>query len=121
MTNGSSDITTAVDKVLDFAGFFLMLGDMKQTDLLIAIANRDPEFTYYFETVTEPIETALDFFRVYANWAISRIRAEYNTIWDEVKDACACSEKYKILKIQCADTMVLWDALEKALSSRKDG
>jgi hypothetical protein len=119
--SGNSDITAAVDKVLDFAGFFLTLGDMKQTDLLIAIANRDPEFTYYFETVTEPIGTALDFFRVYANWAISRIRAEYNTVWDEVKDACGCSEKYKILKMQCADTMVLWDALEKALSSRKDG
>jgi hypothetical protein len=63
MMGDSTDIHKAVDKVLDFAGFFLSLGDMKQTDLLIAIANRDPEFTYYFETVTEPIETALDFFR----------------------------------------------------------
>ncbi len=115
--SNTTDIQKAVDKVLDFTEFFLSLGDLKQTDLLIAIAKRDPEFTYYFETVTEPIETALDFFRVYADWAISRIRAEYNTVWDEVKDACACSEKYKILKMQCADTTVLWDELEKVLSS----
>jgi hypothetical protein len=116
----STNIQKAVDKILNFTGFFLTLGDLKQTDLLIAIANRDPEFTYYFETATEPIETALDFFKVYANWAISRIRAEYNTVWDDVKDACACSEKYKILKMQCADTMVLWDELEKVLNSGGD-
>jgi hypothetical protein len=114
--SANSDITTAVDKVLDFAEFFLSLGDMKQTDLLIAIANRDPEFTYYFETVTESIETALDFFRVYANWAIGRIHNEYENIWEEARDACVCSERYGILKMQCADTMILWDELQKALN-----
>ncbi len=118
--SNTTDIQKAVDKVLDFTEFFLSLGDLKQTDLLIAIAKRDPEFTYYFETVTEPIETALDFFRVYANWAISRICAEYKTVWGEVRDACACSEKYKILKMQCVDTTVLWDELEKVLNSGGD-
>lgn len=115
--NTSADVAKAVEKVLDFAQFFLLLSDMKQTDLLIAVANRDPAFTYYFETVTEPIETALDFFRVYADWAIGQIQKEYKGVWDEVKDACTSSEKYKILKMQCADTMVLWDELEKVLRS----
>lgn len=115
--SNSASLASAVDKVLDFSEFFLSLGDMKQTDLLTAIANRNPEFTYYFETVTETIETAVDFFRIYAHWVIGQIQKEYEGVWDEVKEACTRSEKYKILKMQCVDTILLWDELEKVLNS----
>jgi hypothetical protein len=108
----SSQLETAVNKLLDFAEFFLSLGDMKQADMLIAIANRNPEFSEFFETVTEPIETAIDFFRVYAGWAVEQILQDSGINWKEIIDVCMRSEKYQILKMQCNETTGLWNILE---------
>ncbi|OGN88534.1 MAG: hypothetical protein A2Z74_07000 [Chloroflexi bacterium RBG_13_46_9] len=109
----SSQPETAVKKLLDFAEFFLSLGDMKQADMLFSIANRDPEFADYFETITESIETPIDFFRVYADWAIGQIREENTLIWSDIIDAYTCAEKYSILKLKCEETTVLWDILDR--------
>ncbi len=109
----SSQLETAVRKLLDFTEFFLSLGDMKQADMLFGIANRDPEFADYFETVTESIETPIDFFRVYADWAMGKIREENTLIWNDIMDAYTCSERYQRLKIRCEETTELWDILDR--------
>lgn len=114
-----SEVRLAVNKLLDFTEFFLSLGDMKQTEMLIAIAERDPGFADYFETADVHIETAVDFFKVYAEWAVERIRRENNPAWDAVKEARSCSEKFQNLKIQCAETTVLWDVLEKTINHER--
>ena len=109
----SSQIETAVSKLLDFTEFFISLGDMKQADMLFSIANRDPDFADYFETVTESIETPVDFFRVYAQWAVQQMLEENALIWNDVRDAYSCSERYKSLKLRCDETTVLWDILDR--------
>lgn len=115
MTINNFDLQFAVDKVLDFAEFFLSLGDMKQIDLLIAIENRDPDFADYFTKLTEPVGSAIDFFRIYTDWAISKIREEYENVWCEIKDICASSERYNMLKMQFIESTVLWGVLEHIL------
>lgn len=109
----SSQIETAVNKLLDFTEFFISLGDMKQADMLFSIANRDPEFADYFELVTESIETPLDFFRVYSDWAVGQIREENTLIWNDIVDAYTCSENYQSLKLRGEETTVLWDILDR--------
>jgi hypothetical protein len=112
----SSQLEAAVNKLLDFTEFFLSLGDMKQADMLFSIANRDPEFADYVETVQIPIETAVDFFKVYGDWGIEKIRKENSSIWNDTRKGYVSSEKYQILKMQCADTTVLWEVLEKIIN-----
>jgi hypothetical protein len=112
----SSQLETAVNKLLDFTEFFLSLGDMKQADMLFGIANRDPEFADYVETVQIPIETALEFFKVYGGWGIEKIRKENSYIWTDIRQAFANSERYKMIKMQCDDTTVLWEVLEKIIN-----
>ncbi len=111
--NQPSEIEIVVNKLLEFAEFFISLGDMKQADMLFSIANRDPEFADYFETVTESIDTPVDFFRVYAQWAIHQILEENAPIWNDVTDVYTCSERYKSLKLRCDEAMVLWDILDR--------
>ena len=113
--NTDAHIKALADKLLDFSVFFLSLSDMIQTDLLIAIENHDPEFTDYFENVTELIETALDFFRVYAEWVIINVKKECGDTWDDVRARCFTSARYETLKMRSTETPVLWDILERAL------
>jgi hypothetical protein len=115
----SSEIKMAVNKLLEFTEFFLSLGDMKQTDMLIAIAKRDPEFTSFFETANDPIETAMDFFKVYSSWAIEQIRKTYDYAWNDIRQAYISSKKYQILKMQCDQTIVLWDVLDNIINNEK--
>lgn len=102
----------ALGKVLDFTEFFLNLGDMKGTDMLIAIAERDPEFTYYFETVNDRCETVMDFFRLYGQWAVSRLKTAYSDRWDDILTALARSARYQMLSRHWKDTTALWEELE---------
>ena len=111
----SNDVSSAAEKVLDFAEFYLTLGDLYGQDLLIAIGKRDPEFTYYIEAVKEPLDTITDFLRVYGDWAISQIRTKCAPVWDEVKNACVCSPKYQTLSKHWKDNTVLWDLLQEIL------
>jgi hypothetical protein len=60
-----------------------------------------------------PIETAIDFFKVYAGWAIGQIREENNLIWNDIMHAYTCSERYQSLKLRCDETTVLWDILDR--------
>jgi hypothetical protein len=114
-----SEIKIAVNRLLEFTEFFLSLGDMKQTDMLIAIANRDPEFTNYFENATDLIETAMDFFKVYSDWTIGQVRNDFSNIWNDVRQAYISSERYQVLKIQCDGATALWDILDNTINNRK--
>jgi hypothetical protein len=109
------DCAQAADRILDFAEFFLSLGDLKPPDLLIAIANHDPLFTYYFEEVKEPIETALDFLRIYADWALAEVLKKCIASRQEVCAAAVASEKYRLLKMQWSRQTLLWDEVVRMM------
>lgn len=106
------EIKPGVDDLLDFATFYLTLGDMPGAQLMVEIAERDPEFTYYMETVTDNFETAIDFLRVYGEWGVERVRKECAN-WNEVKDALIHSPIYQTLRKQWKDNTVLWEMLEE--------
>jgi hypothetical protein len=118
MSQGSDNDST-LKKLLDFAEFFVSLGDMKQSEMLMAVAERDPGFGEYFETADVQLDTALDFFRIYTEWAIKQIQKECADPWDEIIGAYMRSEKWDVLNTQCGGT-VLWDLLQKILSNDKE-
>ncbi|MDD5287641.1 MAG: hypothetical protein PHY28_00795 [Dehalococcoidales bacterium] len=113
--NDNNNITSAVDKILEFAEFYVTLGDLYGQDLLVAIGEKDPAFTYYMETVTESFETAIDFLKVYGEWGIAQVRNQCGTNWNEVKNACLTSPKYQNLGKKWKGSTVLWDLLEEIL------
>jgi len=118
MTDGNTiDCQAAADKVLDFAEFFLTLGDMKPAEMLIAIAHRDPAFTYYVEELENPIETAMDFLRIYAEWVFGQVQKVCNASWEEICVAGTGSEKYRLLKMTWAGQTLLWEEVERMLGN----
>jgi hypothetical protein len=108
----SIDIREASDRLLDFAEFFLRLGELQGQQVLTAIADRDPEFTYYVETVTAHPETLLELFRLYGQWVLEQLKANCGAGWDEAADACVRSERYRILRMQWEKTTLLWEEWE---------
>lgn len=111
--NKNKEVKNAVDDLLEFASFYLTLGDMHSSQLMVAIAEKDPEFTYYMETVNDTFETVIDFLKVYGEWGVERVRKEFTGNWDEVKAALVCSPIYESLRKQWKDDTVLWEMVEE--------
>jgi hypothetical protein len=116
----NEDINSAVEKLLEFAEYYLTLGDLSGHDLLMTIGERSPQFTYDIEHIKVPIDTIMDLLRAYGDWGIELVRNQCAGDWNEVKNACTCSTKYQFLRKQWKDTTELWDELEKALNSGGD-
>jgi hypothetical protein len=106
-------ITESSHRLLDFAEFFLRLGDLQVPQVLVAIADRDPEFTYYIDTVKEHPQTLLDMFRLYGRWAIDRFANDHAADWIDVMDSALQSERYRILRMQWEQTSLLWEEWER--------
>jgi hypothetical protein len=111
----SDDINASVEKLLEFAEYFLTLGDLSGRELMITIGERSPQFTYDIEQVRVPIDTLIDLLRAYGDWGIELVRKQSTDNWDEVKNACMRTTKYQFLKKQWKDNTVLWEELEKLL------
>lgn len=111
--NDDKEVKSAVDNLLEFATFYLTLGDVHTSQLMVEIAERDPAFTYYMDTVTETFETAIDFLKVYGEWGVERVRKGCTGNWDEVKAALVNSPAYKSRRKQFKDQTVLWEMLEE--------
>ncbi len=109
------DFDAAVKKLTAFAEFFLTLGDLDGPKLIIAIGERDPEFTYYLETVADRCETVFDFIKIYGNWNIDRMQSAAGSQWWDVVKAYKSSDKYAFLKDVTHDIPLLWDELEGML------
>jgi len=116
--NYNPEIEPAKAKILDFMGFFLSLGDMKGPDMLMAVAERDPGFGDYVETVTEPLETAVDFFRVYAQYVFTKMRGECGPGWAEACEACTVSERYRLMEMQWKDVTLLWGVVKEEVEKK---
>ncbi len=110
-----SDFDAAVKKLTAFTEFFLTLGDLDGPKLIIAIGERDPEFTYYLETVADRCETVFDFIRIYGNWNIDRMQRAAGSRWRDVINAYKSSVKYAFLRDVTHDIPLLWDELEERL------
>lgn len=114
MTN-NNDTDSFVEELLRFVEYYLTLGDLSGHDLLVTIGETSPQFTYDIEQVRVPIDTMMDFLRVYGEWGIDLVRKQCLNNWDGVKNALVCSKKYKTFERQCKDRTVMWDLLEEIL------
>ena len=111
--NDSKEVKSAVDNLIEFASFYLTLGDMPGAQLMVEIAERDPAFTHYMDTVTGNFETVIDFLKVYGEWGVERVRKKSGINWDEVKAALKCSPTYETFRKQWKGNTILWEMLEE--------
>lgn len=106
------DIKEAVDNLVDFAEFFLRLGELQVQQVLLAIADRDPEFTYFCEALKEPPQTLLDLFLLYGRWVIDKLKMDSGAVWNDVVEQTLCSDRHRVLRMQWEKTSLLWEEWE---------
>lgn len=106
------DLRTAADRLVDFAEFFLRLGELEAQLVLVAIADRDPEFTYYCGSLANQPETLLELFRLYGSWVLNKLKIASGPAWTEIVETARGSERYRLLRMQWEQTSLLWEEWE---------
>lgn len=97
------------EKLLNFAEFYYGLANLSGRELLLVISERDPEFTWNVDTVTEPMDTLEGLLTVYGKWGVNKIRESSAGDWQDVKLAYAGDPKYYLLAKEWRGNSMLWD------------
>ena len=113
--NETPDTKEAADRLVDFAEFFLRLGELNGQQVLTSIATESPEFTHYCDSLENQPQTLIELFRLYGRWEIDRLKKESGAAWNEIVERAQASERYRLLKMQWQQTSLLWEEWEQLI------